>query len=78
MLLWQFSGMTPRHRHKTTRSGSQPSTNRRDGRDDRTPNDAQGYGCFSFTSSSGAAHGKGSIFISEASSTRGPIPLGQK
>jgi DNA-binding XRE family transcriptional regulator len=41
-------------------------------------NDAQGYGCFSFTSSSGAAHGKGSIFISEASSTRGPIPLGQK
>jgi len=41
-------------------------------------NDAQGYGCLSFTSSSGAAHGKGSIFISEASSTRGPIPLGQK
>src|SRR5882762_4179950 len=41
-------------------------------------NDAQGYGCLSFTSSSGAAHGKGLIFISEASSTRGPIPLGQK
>ena len=36
------------------------------------------HGRFRRTSSSGADHGKGSIFISEASSTRGPIPLGQK
>jgi hypothetical protein len=36
------------------------------------------YGRFNRTSSSGADHGNGSIFISEASSTRGPIPLGQK
>jgi hypothetical protein len=36
------------------------------------------HGRFSFTSSSGADHGYGSIFISAASSTRGPTPLGQK
>jgi hypothetical protein len=36
------------------------------------------HGRFNRTSSSGADHGKGSIFISETSSTRGPIPLGQK
>ena len=35
-----------------------------------------GHGCFSLTSSSGAAQGNGSIFISAGSSTRGPIPLG--
>ena len=36
------------------------------------------YGRFNRTSSSGAAHGNGSIFISAASSTRGPMPLAQK
>ena len=40
--------------------------------------DARAHGRFNRTSSSGADHGKGSIFISETSSTRGPIPLGQK
>ena len=40
--------------------------------------DACAHGRFNRTSSSGADHGKGSILISEASSTRGPIPLGQK
>jgi len=41
-------------------------------------NDTRAHGRFNRTSSSGADHGKGSIFISETSSTRGPIPLGQK
>jgi len=36
------------------------------------------HGSFNRRSSSGAAHGNGSILIMDASSTRGPSPLGQK
>src|SRR5690242_19867872 len=53
----------------TCRSGGLSAAAHRSGRH---------YGRFSCTSSSGADHGNGSIFINAASATRFPTPLGQK